>query len=599
MRARDQAARRRRLAREAAGEDQFSLAEKRRAKFVAELVGGPDNGQAFVPRCCAAAGVSPRTYNAWRERYPDWAAQVEAIRQKQKQDRDERRELHPREVNATEWDGSFADFRRVFLNRISSPWFHIMAVEMIERAEPGSITLFLWPPGHAKTSLIEDYITFKLATDPAYLVTVGSEKEAHARKVIGLIRQRLENDTPGFELMRRKFGPFAPVTGLAERAGAQPWGAGFFNVFKKPSGEDRDYSAAALGMGGSVIGTRTDLLIVDDPQSRKSLERTDDLVDIFRQDWLSRPMAGGSKGTPGKTAIIMNRVGEHDFPQKLIDEDLVDNVIRVRADQNPDPSQQWAWPEKYSPSDYEKMRKNVGEEAWARNFLQIARPPGMQTFTKQMVADCGNGLRSIIHDCPLDDGKTMHVEVACDPGYGVAAVTAAAFTQRKMYVLDTVSIPDLKSPEQIWDMIEMQTDQWTTPGRSVVTDILIESNAFQQGMLMDDRSQEMRRRWGVNVLPHQTRIDKNDPEIGVPQMAMAMRRREIDFPAMDEVSSKRFAMLYDQLYSYRAFVKGSKLTMDQVMTLWFLFRRYRAQKRVARTDTTAFDFTPLRRRIPA
>lgn len=572
--------------------------DARRQRFVAELVSGPQDGHDYVARCTAAAGVQPRAYYSWRERYPDWAAMVDGIRQKQKAATQEKRKLHPVGVAAVKWDNSFADFRRLFLNRLASPWFHTMAIDVIERAEPGSITLFLWPPGHAKTSIIEDYCTFKLATDPSYLITVGSEKEAHSRKVVGFVKSRLEDTTPGYELMRRKFGPFAPPKGLGEH-NTQPWAAGYFNVFKKPAGDDRDYSMSALGMGGSVIGTRTDLLIVDDPQSRKSLDRTDELVEIFRQDWLSRPMAGGSKGTPGKTVVIMNRVGDGDFAQKLEDEGIVDDVIRVRADQNPDPAESWAWPEKYTEANYEKMRRTVGEEAWARNFLQIARPPGSQTFTKEMIGECANPLRSIIHDCPLDDGRPMHVEVACDPGYGIAAVGAAGFTQRKMYALASNSIPNLRSPEQIWDMIEMQIDQWTSPGRSVVTDVVIESNAFQKGMLADERSLEIRRRYGVNVIPHQTRIDKNDPEIGVPQMAMAMRRREIDFPAMDEVSTKHFAALYEQFYSYRAFVKGSKLEMDQLMTYWFLWRRWRGQKRVQRVDTSSFDFRGLTRRVPA
>lgn len=583
---------------------QQAAGDRRRQLFVAELINGNDDGHAYIKRCCDAAGVQTRTFATWSQRYPDWAAMVKGIRGKQREEAKAKRSLHPHEVSRVEWDGSFGEFRRIFLGRTFSPWFHTRAVEIIEKAEPGSITMFLWPPGHGKTALIEDYCTFKLCTDPAFLITVGSEKEAHARKVIALVKSRMEDATPGYELMRRKFGPFAPPKGLGEHS-TQPWAAGYFNVYKKPSGDDRDFSMAALGMGGSVIGTRTDLLIVDDPQSRKSLDQTDTLVEVFRQDWLSRPMAGGSKGTPGKTVVIMNRVGDKDFAQKLLDGpdgdgvSLVDDVIRVRADRNPDPAQKWAWPEKFADRDYEKMKKNVGEDAWARNFLQIAQPKGSQTFTKELVHDCENPLRSIIHDCPLDDGRAMHVEVACDPGYGVAAVLAAGFTQRKMYVLDAQQIPNLVSPEQIWDMIEEQIHQWNTPGRSIVTDITIEENAFQKGMQQDDRSLEMRRRFGVQIRPHQTRIDKNDDDIGIPQMAMAMRRREIDFPAWDDVSRHRMATLYSQLYSYRAWVKGSKLEMDLIMPLWFLFRRWRAQKRIEKIDTNAFDFTPLRRRIPA
>jgi hypothetical protein len=573
--------------------------ERRREAFMRELRFGKwDSGVNWIDRCCATTGVVRGTYTNWRYRYPDWGALVDVVVGEHRDKHRKSRGMAANVVNAVEWDGSFGDFRRVFLGREVSPWFHLRAVDAIEAAEPGSITLFLWPPGHAKTSLIEDYCTFLLCTKPQTLITVGSEKEAHSRKLIGLVKSRLEPDTPGFEVMRRKFGPFAPPWGAGEHQ-TQPWGAGFFNVYRKPQGNDRDYSMAALGMGGSVIGTRCDLLIADDPQSRKSVNRTDELVDIFRQDWLSRPMAGGSDDSPGKTVVIMNRVGDQDFAQKLMDEGIVDKVIRVRADQNPDPAKKWAWPEKYTDADYERMRRNVGPEAWSRNFLQIARPPGSQTFTKEMVANCANPVRSILHDPPSGDHGALRVEISCDPGYGICAVAAAGFTSKRMIMLDTQSIPNLVSPEQIWDVIEGQIHQFNVEGHSVVSDVVIEANAFQKGMISDERSREMRRRFGVNVIPHQTNVNKNDPEIGVPQMAMAMNRHDIDFPAWDEVSRKRFANLYEQLYTYRAYVKGSKLVMDEVMTMWFLWRRWRATRQVQRIDSSSFNFTPLRRKVPA
>jgi hypothetical protein len=258
----------------------------------------------------------------------------------------------------------------------------------------GQVILILWPPEHGKTAFWEDFDTYALSRWPWFRITVGSERSRHSEKVCEFVRSRLEHDAPGFARMRARFGPYAPPPGRARQS--QPWNRTFFNVQKKPWAGERDNSMTPLGISGSVIGTQADLLQVDDPQSRKSLNRTPELVDVFTQDWLSRP------GPTGLTVILMNRVGPDDFPQALIDRGVVDEVIRVPVW---DPERGWAWPERYSHQHYLKMRRNVGEEAWERNYMQRGLAARTMSFRPDHVEPCKNPLRSVTH--PPTEGRRV------------------------------------------------------------------------------------------------------------------------------------------------------------------------------------------------
>ena len=183
----------------------------------------------------AIVGVTRSAYEKWRQRIPEFAAKVDAIRLK-----------FALEGPPEEKTGSFEEFRFEHFGH-SSPWFHIAAIDAYEKTPPGNITLILWPPEHGKTTLAEDYFCYKLATNPEFRITVGSEGQDMARKILGRIRSRMEPHGP-FPKFVAKYGPFVPQN-QSGRKTAQPWGADYFSVFKKNRHDERDYSMVSL-VGG-------------------------------------------------------------------------------------------------------------------------------------------------------------------------------------------------------------------------------------------------------------------------------------------------------------------------------------------------------------
>lgn len=156
---------------------------------------------------CAAAAVSRSTYSAWRQRDPQWSAQIDAIRSAF--------DAEKQELVYVGWKGRFADFGREFFGR-KYAWFHLLAAEAMEAAAGGDVVMFLWPPQHGKTSLAEDFINYKLAVDPSFRITVGTETGDLGEKMLQRIKMRMEADGPAKPYVRR-FGPFTPSTGSSRK----------------------------------------------------------------------------------------------------------------------------------------------------------------------------------------------------------------------------------------------------------------------------------------------------------------------------------------------------------------------------------------------
>lgn len=514
-------------------------AEKRRAEWLRIFKETQD-----VKMTCASIPVEYRTYLKWRQRFPDFAVKVDAARSNM-----------DRVDTAGEWDGGFAKFRKQFLGH-ESPWFHLKIVNALENAKPGRITLILMPPEHGKTTLLEDFSSEKLALDPTYRITFGSEKLDHPKKVLGLVMSRMEPDG-GYDEYVARFGPFVPQTG-GDRKTRQVWGTTKFNVWRKSEGADsqRDYSMAAIGITASIQGTRTDLLVMDDVQGYKSLSRSEEYFAAFRQDWLSR------SGSKAPVVIVGTRVGPNDFYELLINAGLVDELIMFPAWTE---EYGWLWPERYTEEEYALMRRNAGEEAWARNYMQDPLASSSGAFAASEVDAVKNKLRSTINPFREDISACV---IGLDPGYGRNAFVVGGMAETHFDVLRARADEDLRNTSNIMQLLEDLLYDFHQEGRHPVTHVIIENKAFQKGLVEDEDLLALQEKFGFDIAGHDTGNNKRDANIGVPGMARSFRRQEIDIPWADAVSEAEMQVLCQELTSWRP-VKGTLLTQDLVMALWF------------------------------
>lgn len=551
------------------GDRRWAVAAAKKARFLDLFAVNFDlNG------CIEAVGWKIGTYRYHRQQDKRWAAEIDAIRGSsngrptlKKQLAAHKRSIE-RLVNSTgrgtaehpplppdiadqgdaDWQG-FAGFRRLFFG-MASPWFHIKIVNILESAKPGSVTLVLVGPLHGKTTLLTDWICFRLAVDPTYRVVYASEKQQHARKVIKRIKTRMTDPKSAYAT---RFGPFEPQ--LGEDAHIQPWAADYFDVWRRGVFDEQDYSMVGLGFGSAVAGTRCDLLVLDDVQSLKSLNQTEQILDEFRQDWLTRP------SEEGRTVILGTRVGERDFYERVMEEGIVDHVVKFPAIE---PSTgKLLWPERYSQENYDRMRKKVGESAWARNYQQQPTASGDRTFTEEDLREAGDPLLKVgvkPEHLPIRSAIVGH-----DPGFGTNAVFVAGVLPDRFVALDWRTDRGLTSTAQMAQILDDTMSHWSRQGVRI-DHLVIEDKYLGTGLLTDEAFTELARKHGCVLSGHRTGNNKIDDDLGVAAMARSFRSREIVLPNADEEHTQRYrAMLDAELHAWRPGISGTKLRQDLVM----------------------------------
>lgn len=543
-------------------------ARKRRNEFIAALDELKD-----IDAACEATGVPRTTYKDWRKRIPEFASRCDAAR------------LGDASKWDKEWEKGFAAFRSQFLG-MDSPWFHLEAIDAYENTPPGNITLILWPPEHGKTTLFEDYATYKLATDPTYRFCVASEKQGMSQKVLARVKARLD-PMGAYPKLVTRFGPFVPQNGVD--GPAQPWGANFFNVFKKGSHDERDYSMVALGITSAVAGTRTDHLHADDVQSLKSLNLTETLVNVFRQDWLSRP------GEHGRTSINGTRVGEDDFYER-IELEFPPEILRIirfpaiirdeiTGEDKP------LWPERYTMEMLERIKIKAGPDAWARNYMQNPLASGNRTFDDDALVAATNPLRRIGQTLDSTPGTGI---ITLDPALGGKnCVTGLEMTTTKLALFDTIEQSGLTATKQIWADVEAMLWRMKSAGLRV-SDVVIETMAFQKGLATDDGLRELRSTWGFAVREHLTGVNKYDENIGIPTMVNDYRTGKLDLPGADDPNTRSIMdETLRQHKAWRPLARGNRLRQDRVMGIWFGWILWRERAQTLNTSSSQFNFKAM------
>ena len=523
------------------------------------------------------------TYQKWRgglRGYSDFAHRADLIKARNK-------------GRLGEWDGSFEQFRLTFFKE-STPRHQAELVAALENVKDREIGLVLLHPEAGKTSTLETKICQWLGQNPNLRVVPVSEGQGHARKLLGKIKNRMTDVTRFGEFITR-FGPFK--TDGQEKQG-KPWSADYI-VVAKADNDERDFSIEARAVTSAAYGSRIDILLCDDIQSRRTYSQTDSILEHLRQTYLTR-------GRKMKVVIIGTRIGPNDVYERLVEEGLIDWMVELPAaewqrqtldEHDPDGTCRAALVEllgpeaggsmgaPYSPEwwvdgaeAYEdrsemvrdatlalaKIRSQVGEEVWAASYQQRPRSAGVQSFSETSI----EGAR----DKTLIVGTTTggYLVASLDPALGGGnALGVCEHGAEKLTVVDADYRFGLGRTEEILDGIANTADRYHFQV------LRVEANAFQKGLGNDDRLRALAQTYGFIIEPHQTQANKHDPVLGVAAMASSMRRGEIIIPAGDPESIERMAKLVTQLRDWRPNIPTKLLRQDLVMMLWFNWLAWR------------------------
>lgn len=525
-------------------------ANMRRSHFTTLLAQGyrPDQAAKEV-------GIAMHTYYQWRNSLPAFRGQCDLARQNWYNT------ISGSDI--TKWD-EFSAFRKRFF-RMDTYYPHAMMIDAIETAGPMDVTLILVAPETGKTTLLEDKICEILARDPDRRVAYISESSGHSVKVGSRIRRRM-TDRVDFGDYISQFGPFYEDN--QERNG-KPWSTHYFTVFKAGH-DERDYSFEARGGTSSIQGSRVDDLFLDDIQSIKSLNNTALLIQKMRQEWITRV------GRIGRIFIIGNRVGNGDFYEKLIELGLIDRLVEIPILNSSGHS---TIPELWPDEDLAKRKIQVGDEVWARTYMQDPQAASSVTFppaVREKFKDYGRKVEKL---------PGLPVVMSLDPAIGGGcSITVGQYNQKYLYVVDQETRYGLGRTEEILTFCEQYIRTYRPD------DFIIEMMAFQQALGKDDRMLALQSKYGFRIYPHTTGDNKFDPNFGVASMATSIRSQEMTIPWGDTEAEAKFEPLLHELERWRPHVRGVKLRMDAIMSLWFMHLFWMSQRNVLDFETKKNSF---------
>lgn len=519
------------------------------------------------------AGISRRTYNSWRENYPEFRDAIDRLKAEIVDKLDDE---SPMVTTDKQW--GFAEFRKRYLG-FDSYLYHTEIARVLDTAPEGSISLILLPPGAGKTTCIEHWMAQKLALDPDHRILFISESQGEASKRLQMVQRYMTDEAIGAELMAR-WGPF--YEDGQERQG-KPWTRDKMTVAKRKSGE-RDYSLAALGMSSQIYGIRADTIILDDPQTMKTMNQTENFVARFRQEILSRRPSGGASG---RVVIIATRIGEGDMYGKLIEEELIDEgqlLILPCTTFDADGEEHPVCPEMFPPDVIPRIKRQAGD-SWYTAYQQKPHLGHNATFTEEMIDAAKDPLRNAGEARPSDERYVIGVDPALSGNTGIVVL---GYNQHTVTIVDCVQLPKAGSQEKILDAIQQ------TVARYRPLDVVIETMAYQQALARDDRLAAMATRFGFRIRPHRTYGNKHDPLLGVSGMTRSFHLREFRIPDGSPASAERLEPVVTELRTWRPDVKTKFLQQDMVMALWFAWKFVMEMGRRPADASLAKQFTSRR-----
>lgn len=491
---------------------------------------------------CRKIGVTQQTLKNWRQNEVGWGERIERAREKARRDEPDSLVVQ-----------DFATFRRQYFG-FETPWVHAEIAHKLEYSPQGSVTLILVPPETGKTTIITDFVCRQLAIYPNDRILWFCKNQNQSRKRVNRVKRRMTERGMGAKIdaYQSRYGPFY-VDGQ-ERAG-KPWSADYITVYGADH-DEQDYSLEALGITSSVYGARADKIVLDDVQTMDNINQTDQLIEKYSQDIATRALHGH--------VIIIGTMMP--FYEELLKRGQITDYIIYPAIRNGEPLV--PYDEKtgfgFTLESLAQIRKNVGEDVWARAFMMNPKKRPGNSFSEAAI-EGAKKLDLTVAGFDRDIGFGMERRVVtCDPALGGGCgIMAMGVSPTRLRIYDCQVDYNLGRNEEIYERIE------TFAHRYKPQTVVFETSALQKGMARSDALTTMAKELGFEIEEHLTGVNKYDPKLGVKEMAGSFVKGEIWIPWGDDFTKQRMDDLIGELGAWRPDIPARLLVQNLVMALWF------------------------------
>ncbi len=312
------------------------------------------------------------------------------------------------------------------LQNLETPQIHVnMCRWLLESWKKGNRRLVLCAFRNAgKSTVIGLFCAWLLSCEPNLRILVWAADHALARKMVRNVKKIIEKH---------------PFTKNLIPPRSQQWASDQFTVNR--TGEYRDPSMLAKGIGSNVTGSRADIVICDDvevPNTCDSAAKRRDLRERLAEiDYVLVP--GGLSlyiGTPHSISTIYRTDNENDRTEEMDESPFLTGYQKLMLPVIDDNGNS-AWPERFPPEIIEEIRTQTGPKKFSSQML--LKPTNLKEarldadllnwYDCDLVFRQSNG-----QSCLMVDGQKLRSVSCCwDPSFGSpdkgdASVVAVVYT---------------------------------------------------------------------------------------------------------------------------------------------------------------------------
>lgn len=415
----------------------------------------------------------------------------------------------------------------------------------------------LGPPEFGKTQqIIVGRTLFELGRSsvknggvPRLRVAIGSNTLEQATKSVGVIRDHVESN----EALRRIFPAVQPGAKWTDSA-----------LWCKSPIRLRSPNVQAFGWFGNLLGSRIDLLFLDDVDDFESTSTPAQRKKHW--EWFQRIVIG--RLTKHAKVVAMGQVfHKEDFIHRL--EKLLGWPVHRFPAYETDPQtgkRIYLWPERWGEPEVEARRRDLSTPAeFDRQMLCLARSDDDKRFPDEAIKTAllrgqGRPLYREISDLP--PGAVTLTGVDLGFGKGKKSGRCVIFTimvyangDRRLLWVDSDREQRWRGPEIMKRILDTQ--------RRFKSIVYVENNGAQQ--LLQDFAADEDGYDGLPIYPFHTGARKNHPVYGVEGIAGEMIRGRWIIPNEGGRVHPEVQGLLDDMDSYTP----GEHTGDYLMAMWF------------------------------
>ncbi len=353
-------------------------------------------------------GTSYRWWGAQRERFPEWAAEMEKVRE---------------EVDAGTPAESTPDFSRVtfeeFLLTYAEygyiPEHHQEICDALQDPR-AKLTLILGHPESAKSTIVALwYVLYTLCKNPDARIALVSKSTAKAQDLLTRVKRYLTEEhlydptpeNPERRNLIKDFNGFKPLSNAFE------WSLDSIFIRQRQSGE-RDPSVQALGIGKQIYGARLDLLILDD-----SLVSDNQISELTREridNWFTNEAR--SRAQRGQTVVCGTRLLPQDlygqWKKSWAENPLFRGVYIPAIQDEYGPNEKPTWHQYWTLDGYDIHEEIDGEK------ILVGYQPGLRDIRAEISSRDPSRWRMVYQQEDVEESESIfrqaHIDNALDLG---------------------------------------------------------------------------------------------------------------------------------------------------------------------------------------